>query len=792
VHAASGVTLTSQDGTFVSRRRAPELLQYPVAGRRGFRPLVSWIVFGVLSTVIAIHATGLTGGVTYTLVIVSAMAAALVGIRVNAPTVRWPWYAIVATGLFWAAAGAIADATGSNGDLTENRSLLSDMFAIPGYVLFGIAIHGLIRARRTGRERGAFTDGLMLAAGAALLVHEALIAPMLGNTDIWIMARLAIAVYPVASMVLLVLSSRLAFGDGERSVAFRLLLFGNLCLFVGDIVFAFGELGRLAPPQAVLEVPYLLIPTSICAATLHPSVRRVTHAAIDPTHRLGAGRLAAVAAALLAPILILAVNAEPTNRTVTVLLATALVGTAIFRIGSAMREQAHAESALYHQATHDELTGLPARNLLVEKTDELLHTEGCGVALMFIDIDQFKFVNDSMGHTAGDELLVHVADRLTRIVREEDIVGRISGDEFVIVAAGLDSIGAHALADRVRNVLRDPFELTEGEVFVSASVGVTLADAGPEASATTLLQEADTAMYRSKEAGRNTTTLFDGSMREQVSRRVELERLLRHALDRREITLAFQPIVRAPGVDLDGFEALVRWRVGDEQISPAEFIPIAEESGLIVPLGAYVLDEACRHLAWWRTHFPAARNAEIAVNLSPRQMRAGDVVDMVAETLERHGLPGEALWLEITESVMLEDSVATTAVLSGIRALGVRLAVDDFGTGFSSLSYLKRFPVSKVKIDRSFVSGLGSHESDSSLVSAIVAMAAALGLDLVAEGVETEEQARRLLELGCAQMQGYHFARPMDADDVTTMLHERGQGRREVRSRRCQGASPRH
>ncbi len=793
MHAATGVTLTTQDGSFVSRgRRAAETLPAPTDGPHRLHPAVSWIVFAVLSALIFLHATGLPGDTTYPIIILAGVIGTFIGVRINRPAIRWPWYAIAGSGLFWAAAGTIADSVGSTGDLTASRSLLPDVFALPGYVLYGLGLVGLARARRTGAEHGALLDGLMLAAGASLLVHETLIAPTLDNADIWIMARVVIAAYPIASMILLVLAARLAFGDGEQSVAFRLLLVGNLALFVGEIVFAFGEIGSLTPPQSVLEAPYLFIPASICAAALHPSIRRVTHAPVERTHRLGAGRLLAVAAALLAPIVIIASGTEQTNRFVTVLLAAVLVGTAVIRIAGAMREQAQAEAALYHQATHDELTGLPARNLLVEKTDDLLHTEGRGVALMFIDIDQFKFVNDSMGHTAGDELLVQVAKRLTRIVRDEDIVGRISGDEFVIVAAGLDSIGAHALADRVRNILRDPFELSEGEVFVSASVGVTLADAGPQSDATTLLQEADTAMYRSKEAGRNTTTLFDTSMREQVSRRVDLERLLRHALDRREITLAFQPIVRAPAVDLDGFEALVRWRLGDEQVSPAEFIPIAEESGLIVPLGAYVLDEACRHLAWWRAHFPAARNAEIAVNLSPRQMRAGDVVDMVAEALERHGLPGEALWLEITESVMLEESVATTAVLSGIRALGVRLAVDDFGTGFSSLSYLKRFPVSKVKIDRSFVSGLGSHESDSSLVSAIVAMAAALGLDLVAEGVETEEQARRLLELGCAQMQGYHFARPMDADDVTTMLHERGQGRREVRSRRCQGATPRH
>jgi EAL domain-containing protein (putative c-di-GMP-specific phosphodiesterase class I) len=276
-------------------------------------------------------------------------------------------------------------------------------------------------------------------------------------------------------------------------------------------------------------------------------------------------------------------------------------------------------------------------------------------------------------------------------------------------------------------------------------------------------------------------------MRERVARRVELERMLRHALDERQVEVWFQPIVTMPAGRVRGFEALVRWQVGGRMVSPAEFIAVAEESGLIVPLGSHVLDEACRQLAWWRRTNPRASNLYVSVNLSPRQVWASDIVEMVSDTLHRHGLPGEALWLEITESVMMEDSVTTTAVFTELRALGVRLAVDDFGTGFSSLSYLKRFPVSRVKIDRSFVAGLGEHEADSSLVAAIIAMASALELEPVAEGVESPEQARRLVELGCTHAQGFLYGAAVPADEVPALLGTLGPGstRRTVRARRC-------
>ena len=303
-------------------------------------------------------------------------------------------------------------------------------------------------------------------------------------------------------------------------------------------------------------------------------------------------------------------------------------------------------------------------------------------------------------------------------MRATDVVYRLSGDEFVVLAPNVEDDAAEALASRIREAMRMPFPLASGQVFASASIGVATSPTGDRASLHALLGEADEAMYASKQSGRDATTRFDVSMRRRTERRIELEVMLHRALDAGELTVAYQPIVTGASWRISGFEALVRWTVDGTPIGPDEFIPVAEESGLVVPLGRFVLDAACAELARWRRTIEGAGAYTMSVNLSPRQIGSGDIVEVVAEALERHGLPGDAIWLEITENVMAEDSVTTAAVFAALRQLGVRLSVDDFGTGYSSLSYLKQFPVSRVKIDQSFVTGICHEESDRSLVSA--------------------------------------------------------------------------
>jgi EAL domain-containing protein (putative c-di-GMP-specific phosphodiesterase class I) len=330
------------------------------------------------------------------------------------------------------------------------------------------------------------------------------------------------------------------------------------------------------------------------------------------------------------------------------------------------------------------------------------------------------------------------------------------------------------LAERARGVFRDPFQLSTVKIYASTSIGVTMSDDQTLDDAAILVRNADTAMYQSKNAGRDTTTFFDLRMRDRVERRVALEQMMRAGLPNGEIVPYFQPIATLPAGQVEGFEVLARWTHDGVKIHPAEFIPIAEESGLIVPLGTLILDQACRALATWRATLPGGSRAYVSVNISPRQLLESDVVDTVEHVLDRWQLPGDALWLEITEGVMLEDTIETHAVLSALRSLGVRLSVDDFGTGFSSLSYLKKYPVSKVKIDKSFVDGLDAQNADRSLVVAIIAMATALGLTTIAEGVERATQADRLFELGCTAAQGYHFARPCPAADVPECVRPLG------------------
>ncbi|MEO5899790.1 MAG: bifunctional diguanylate cyclase/phosphodiesterase, partial [Ilumatobacteraceae bacterium] len=309
-----------------------------------------------------------------------------------------------------------------------------------------------------------------------------------------------------------------------------------------------------------------------------------------------------------------------------------------------------------------------------------------------------------------------------------------------------------------------------GRIFATTSIGIAINENGAHTDAAALVRDADTAMYRSKSSGRDAITFFDVKMRQQVERRVALERLMRVALDRGEIIAYFQPVVTLPAGHVGGFEALARWPRPGGQILPKEFIPVAEESGLIVALGATILDQACRQVAEWRRSLPGAADVYVSVNLSPRQILESDIIDTVAHVLQRYELPGEALWLEITESVMMEDTIETRAILNALCDLGVSLSVDDFGTGFSSLSYLKKYPISRVKIDKSFVDGLDEVDADQSLVVAIIAMASALNLGTIAEGVERSSQAARLFELGCNDAQGYYFGRALPAADVPELM----------------------
>jgi diguanylate cyclase (GGDEF)-like protein/PAS domain S-box-containing protein len=442
-------------------------------------------------------------------------------------------------------------------------------------------------------------------------------------------------------------------------------------------------------------------------------------------------------------------------------------------------ERHAADQALRHRVLHDALTGLPNRLSFVDAlTEALKRATGSGspVGILFLDLDHFKLINDSLGHHAGDALLRAVAPRLRAHLRPGDVVARFGGDEFgVLIDRLADEEEAVAIADRVSTAFAQPFSMEGVEHFVSASIGVAVASAAEQrtVNAELLIRDADAAMYRAKESGRNRCVLFDEEMRAGAMLRLEVERELRHALDREELALHYQPVINLKTGDVTGLEALVRWKHPKRGLlDPAEFVSIAEDSGLIEPIGRWVQERACLQALAWHDLRPDARPLDVAVNLSARQVAHRDLPATVAEIIARTGMDPVHLRLEITESVLVEESATAIASLEALNEIGVRLVLDDFGTGYSSLAYLNRFPFHALKIDRSFVDALGIEQERTAIVEAIIGMARALSLDVIAEGVENEIQLAELRRLGCDYAQGHLFHAAMPEDEVSRLLGE--------------------
>jgi diguanylate cyclase (GGDEF)-like protein/PAS domain S-box-containing protein len=435
-----------------------------------------------------------------------------------------------------------------------------------------------------------------------------------------------------------------------------------------------------------------------------------------------------------------------------------------------------AERRLVHQALHDPVTELPNRTHFLDRLERGLrrhqHT-GALLAVLFMDLDRFKQINDSLGHAAGDQVLTEVARRLQEALRPGDTIARFGGDEFAILCEDLvDEGAALEIAARVLRVVSMPMALGEQQTSVHASLGIALAP-GPSDDGEGMLGDADFAMYRAKERGRNRYEVYDAALRAEALARMEQTAALRLALERSELRLVYQPLLRLDGSGVVGVEALVRWEhPGMGLLGPERFIGLAEETGQMVQLGVWVLREACREVATWAPP-PGGEPVLLSVNLSAQQLIGTTLHDSLRAILSETGLEPGRLCLEITESVLLDDVEAAVEALGRLRELGVRLAIDDFGTGYSSLSYLRRFPVDAVKIDRSFVTGLGSDPAADAIVAAVVNVSRALGLTVVAEGVETDEQLVALRALGCDWAQGYLWSEPLAGTDAHRWLRSR-------------------
>jgi diguanylate cyclase (GGDEF)-like protein/PAS domain S-box-containing protein len=440
-------------------------------------------------------------------------------------------------------------------------------------------------------------------------------------------------------------------------------------------------------------------------------------------------------------------------------------------------DRMEAEAALTYHALHDPLTGLPNRTLLLDRIEVALARSSRlrrSVAVLFLDLDRFKPINDSRGHATGDTVLQTVASRLRAAVRPSDTVGRLGGDEFVVVSEDASVWQATVLGERLIRALEKPFEVEGDEVFVTVSVGIAIAETA--VSADELLRDADVAMYQAKQRGRARCEFFDEAMRTEAARRLETATALHRALERDEFETHYQPIVDLNSGAIVGVEALVRWCHPERGlVSPAAFIPMAEEQGLIVPIGDRVLEESCRQWASWRTQFPDREPLILNINISARQLHRPEFLQSIRAALARHGVDPGSICLELTESVLMEDVEAERHTLSALRELGVGLAIDDFGTGYSSLTYLKRFPVTGIKIDQTFVAGLGGDSFDTAIIESVIELAHAVGLHVTAEGIETVEQMLRLRALGCDYAQGYYFARPQSAANLDALFEYWGQ-----------------
>jgi diguanylate cyclase (GGDEF)-like protein/PAS domain S-box-containing protein len=442
-----------------------------------------------------------------------------------------------------------------------------------------------------------------------------------------------------------------------------------------------------------------------------------------------------------------------------------------------------AESQLRHDALHDGLTGLANRVLIMDRINQCLQRLKRApeqlFAVIFLDLDQFKVINDSLGHAAGDQLLIELATRLETTLRttdtisrgEPDHLARLGGDEFVALLDGIHTpADAIRVADRLQKVTANPFNIGGQEVFVSASFGIALSN-GNYKRAEDILRDADTALYDAKNGGRGRYRLFDPQMHASAMLRLSMESELHRGIGLGELRLLYQPVISLRTGELLEVEALVRWENPERgTISPADFIPLAEESGLILPLSRWVLHEACRQMKLWQTQIPQLRDLSIAVNISGRQFARGELPAQVAEVLQATGLHARHLKLEITETTIVENGAAAIAELKTLCEMGIRFHLDDFGTGYSSLGYLRRMPIEALKIDRSFIAALGGDRTGTSIVQAIVALARALEMQVIAEGVENQLQADFLRNLGCDQAQGYYFSKPLTAEQFVQFV----------------------
>jgi diguanylate cyclase (GGDEF)-like protein len=733
-----------------------------------------------------------------------AVVCILVGVRIHQPQHPTGWYLLATCVAAFSAGDFFEDHYGLKLHASSVHPTTATACYLAGYLLLLVAAVLLCRNPNRSGRREDYADAAIISLGALAISWDLLMNAYVYDNSLSPYQKLVILAYPAMDIALIFVAFRsLLFGSANR--AYHRLVATALLVVVGTD-FAHQILVRHADHAGgtAVNAGFLLAYVILGAAALHPSVAEADPVAekqkpsIYQQETNGRGRIPVVAFAGFIPPSILLVAAS-LNLSVNVPVMSALCLSVfaliylrmMWLIGritgqtSEIEVHAHAleashrqrdalEADLRHLAFHDELTGLANRALLHDRVEHALASaprSGKSVALCFGDLDGFKTVNDTLGHNVGDSVLVRASRLLSSIVRPGDTVARLGGDEFAVLMVDVeDPRAAVDFAHRIVSVLKNAPDFEGNQVGLSISVGVAYGDA--DKTTEQLLSEADSAMYEAKERGKNCVEVFRTSMRARMLERLDLTNGFRWALGRSEFFLQYQPIVSLSDNRLQGFEALVRWAHPSlGEVAPLRFIPIAEETGFIVPLGRWVLVEACEQLASWNAE--SRDDLTLSVNLSRRQLISPHLADEVRTALGLSGIDPHRLILEITESVLMEDPERAASALAELREMGIRIAVDDFGTGYSSLSHLQRFPVDILKIDKSFIDPLTSHDTGSSaLVTAIIGLAQSLGLEVIAEGIEHESQLHRLVELGCAQGQGFLMARPLDGDAAESLIAE--------------------
>ena len=738
------------------------------------RTKTSWIYFcvGCVITLASIAQPEAVAGPAYLIAAAQIVPVMIYSYRVD-QVPKGLLLAISLIGMFYGLSAVTVAVWGEHGF----PLLVSNVFDLGGGSVLVVGLVILVRRRRGMNTAAVIGDAMIVGLGSWLMAWVAFLQPTIAVSDEPLISSLFAGLYhPIGSVVLFLMAVYL-FTESSTNASSWFIGGSVLATLTGDLIYALVDAGHLS--DDVLHYAFSLYTLgyfAIGAAFLHPSVKSLEQVQGSGDDQRLLGRLIITTSSLVFPVIVLAASGpkDTADQIVRSLSALVLAGAVTLRVVHSVRANSDAQTELLTQAHTDALTGLPNRVLLLERisacVDEAWRSDR-EPTLFFVDLDRFKNINDSLGHSAGDEVLRIVAERLVGTVPREAMVARLSGDEYVVLDPTTKSLsGASALAERLLSVFREPIALTAGDVFVTASIGVASVDsisAKPE----DVLRHADTAMYRAKDSGRNCMAFYDESMHERIAHRLSVETALYRALDRRELRLFHQPILELDTGEVVGFEALMRWQQGDGTIvSPAEFIPIAEETGTIIPIGAWALLEALTQLRRWIDDGVCSPQATMSVNVSPRQLADPNLPSVVSEALLRSGVDASLLWIEITESVMITEPELALATLQKMKAIGVRVALDDFGTGYSSLSLLQRFPLQRIKIDRAFVQGVADNPSDRALVRTIVAMGVSLGLDLVAEGVESLHQMQVLSELGCKKAQGYLISHPVPADAMRSTV----------------------